>query len=186
MIEGKIPELCGRPKRLLSFLPESPQAPRLLAGPRTLQLLLGFLVSQVQGLLLVQWEQKWCPLGAAWPFEFFFWGGRAPDVQQHISAFLLFPILRLAGSLSRLLLQLQIKKRSQGGILGSQRRWESSRSFSPQGVRNLYLACCFLSLLWPVPWHLGIHPALSSLKNTLRVSSLSLPGANGRILHCGR
>lgn len=44
-----------------------------------------------------------------------FWGG-APDVHQHTSAFLPFPVLRLAGNLSRLLLQLQIKKRSQGGF----------------------------------------------------------------------
>lgn len=140
------------------------------SGPRTLQLLLEFLTSQVQGLLWLQGEEerRLLLVSSRGSLAFWvFWGG-APDVHQHISAYLPFPVLKPAGSLSHLLLQLQIKKRSQGGILGSQRHWESSRCFSPRGVRNLYLACCLLSLLWSAPWHSGMHASLSSLRNSLR------------------
>lgn len=137
MIEGKIPGLCGRPKWLLSFLPESTSSQDIGRAP-TLQLGLGVLTSQVYGLLWPQWEPKrWLPLmSSRSSLAFRVFRGWAPDVHQHISAFLPFPVLRLAGSLSRLLLQLQIKKNSQGGILGSRRRWESSRWFPPTGYEE--------------------------------------------------
>lgn len=58
-----------------------------------------------------------------------FWGG-APDVHQHTSAFLPFPVLSEAGREPLpSLVAVADQKEIPGRILGSQRPWESSRSF---------------------------------------------------------